>query len=179
MADTLTDEEIEARRAKQIEDEMRSQGVPTEENVYDDYFGFDETQRVTLPDGKSWVDFKVMTEGERRKYLNKQNRSIRIKKATGDAEMAMAPGDERYHLLTTVLVNWDLRDKNGDPVPFNKQNVERFLENANPRVVDLIEKEVRKAHPWLMAELSLEDIDQEIANLQELRATLEKEKSGN
>lgn len=177
MAESTTVDPEQAR-IDQIESEMKSQGVPTEEAVYDDYFGFGETHRVNLPDGSSWVEFKVMNEGERRQYLNKQNRSIRIKKASGDAEMEMAPGDERYHLLKTVLVNWNLR-RNGNPVPFNSQTVDEFLKAANPRVVDNIEKAVRKAHPWLMAELSLEDIDQEIKNLQELREVVEREQSGN
>lgn len=172
----LTVEEHEDRAA-QMEANMASQGVATHESVAADYFGFDETQRVVLPDGISFIEHRVLNEGQRRKYLNAVNRDVRIQKATGDALMRMSPGDERRELLRSALVGWNLK-KNGMDVPFNDKFLSEFLDKANPKVVDLIEKEVRKANPWLLAELSIEDIDREIRDLTELRERKVQEEEG-
>lgn len=161
-----------------MEREMERDGIRTQEQVFEDYFGFDEKHRVFLPDEVSWIEFKVMSEGERRHYLNSTNRDVRIAKGSGDAHMSMKPGDERHALLVETIKDWNLH-RNGNPVPFNRNNLNEFLEKANPRIVDRIEKEVRKRHPWLMAEMTVEDIDREIENLQEMREIVIKEEEGN
>ena len=158
--------------------DMEAAGVATEEHVFDDYFGFEESHKVYLPDGVSYVEFEVMSEGRRRHYLNQTNRDVRIDKRTQDAHMSMKPGDERHALLMETISDWNLH-RGGKPVPFSKNNLEQFLEKANPRIIDRIEKEVRKAHPWLMAEMTVEDIDREIANLEEMREIVLKEEKGN
>lgn len=148
---------------------------------YDDYFGVSDTGRTTLPDGKQWIEWKVLNEGERRKYLNRQNRELALKKG-GDAVMKMAPGDDRFHLLSTAIVGWNLhrRDKTGQfvPVPFSKNTLEEWLNVAPPKIVDLVEKDVRKANPWLLNDLSIEEIDKEIAALEEMREVKRKEMEG-
>lgn len=172
----LTADEQE-ERALAAEANMAAQGVATHESVAADYFGFDETLRLTLPDGLSYIEHRVLNEGQRRKYLNAVNRDVRIQKATGDALMRMSPGEERMHLLKAAIVGWNLK-RGGSDVAFTDRNLTEFLEKANPRIVDLIEKEVRKANPWLMAELSLEDIDKEINDLTELREKKVEEEEG-
>jgi hypothetical protein len=147
-----------------------------QEAVQEDYFGFDATHTVMLPDGKSWVQFKEFTEGQRRKYLNAVNRDVVIQRKTGDARMRMAPGDERFELLLTAISGWNLQ-RGGQPVNFGDRTVKEFLEKANPRVVDQIEKEVRKANPWLMQEMTSEDIKKEIENLEEMLEAKEKEEA--
>lgn len=162
---------------------MTANGVPTHERLADDYFGFDEVLVVTLPDGVSWVQHKVLTEGQRRKYLNGMNRDVVIQRATGDARMTMAPGDERYSLLKTALCGWNLKKRNhrGDleDVPFTPGHLEKFLDGAPPKVIDLIDKEVRKANAWLIEDMSVEDIEREIATLQELREKKQEEEAKN
>jgi hypothetical protein len=177
MSDTQV-QEAEQARAEAVEAEMEAQGQPTTEAVYEDYFGFDDGGRVTLPDGVSWVEFRVMNEGLRRQYLNSQNKKVTIRRGSGDAEMEMAPGDDKYNLLRVTLTNWNLR-RNGQPVRFNKVEVDRFLENANPKIIDLIHREVTLAHPWLLDDMTLEDIDQEIENLNKMREVVEKREQGN
>jgi hypothetical protein len=146
------------------------------EAVQEDYFGFEIVHTVPLPDGKSWVQHKEFTEGQRRKYLNEVNRDVVIQRGTGDARMRMAPGDERYSLLSTAIIGWNLI-RGGQPVPFTDRNLKEFLEKANPRIIDLIEKEVRKVNPWLMQEMTSEDIRKEIANLEEMLEAKEKEEA--
>lgn len=168
-----TAEQKQAMQAK-----MEADGVQVEESIQFDYFGFEERHRVMLPDGKSWVEFEVMNEGDRRKYLNQQNKGIRVNRVTNDAHIDTAPGDERHALLMNTLVDWNLV-RDGKPVAFSRANLEQFLDKANPRVVDLIEKEVRLKHPWLMQDMSVEDIDREIENLQELRKIAVEREEGN
>ena len=163
---------------------MAANGVPTHESLADDYFGFDETHVVTLPDGVSWVQHRVLSEGKRRKYLNGMNRDVVIQRATGDARMTMAPGDERLSLLKSAICGWNLQQRNPrtqqmEPVPFTEHNLQKFLDVAPPRIIDLIDKEVRKANAWLIEDMSVEDIEKEIATLQELLETKQNEAAKN
>lgn len=142
-----------------------------------DYFGADETKTLTLPDGKSWVEIKVLNEGERRKYLNKVNRDLKLDRQSGNASISMAPGDERYALLSAALIDWNLV-RGGKPIPFTKSNRDTFLDEAQPKIIDFIEKEVRKANPWLLSDMTIEEIDREISALEEMREVKRKEDEG-
>lgn len=153
---------------------MRAAGVSTETGMYVDYFDFDDTRRVTLPDGRSWVEIQVLNEGARRKYLNTTNRDVTIERASGNAKMRVASGDDRHALLGQAIVDWDLFTRNGktgemESIRFSEQTLRKFLENSSPTIIDLIEKEVRKDNPWLIAEVEIEDIDAQIEELQDLR----------
>lgn len=168
-----TDEDVmEMERQERTMQAMREAGVSTEEHVQVDYFGFDEVHRVMLPDGKSWIEHKTLNEGARRKYMNRVNREVRLQKS-GDAYMKMATGDERHVLLEEAIVGWNLvrADKNGEPKPlqFTQANRNAFLEAAPPAIIDLIEKDIRDKNPWLVGDVTIEDIDEQIAELQELR----------
>jgi hypothetical protein len=165
-------------RTAQIEQSMREAGETTETRVQDDYFGFDSARRCYLPDGLSYIDHQIMNEGARRKYLNAINRDLRIQKATQDALIRVAPGDERRELLMEAICGWNL-SRNGNPVPFNKNTLADFLEKANPKIIDHIEKEIRLANPWLLAEMSVEDIEREMEQLGELLAKKKEEEAAN
>lgn len=179
---TPEQQEAEEARNRAIEQEMEAQGVSTTTPVQADYFGFEETHQVMLPDGVSWIQHKTMTEGDRRQYLDKVNREVRLLKTSGDAVMKMQAGQERHVLLTAAIVGWNLT-RGGQPVPFSKgspgANLEQFLDKADPKLIDLIEKDIRKHNPWLMADLSVEDIDKQIEELQEMRDIKIKEQEGN
>ncbi len=168
----------EDERVAQMETAMRAAGEVTEVKIQEDYFAFDNARRLHLPDGISWIDHEVMNEGKRRLYLNAINRDLRIQKATQDALIRVAPGDERRALLEIAIVGWNLT-RNGRPVPFNKGALSEFLDKANPKNIDLIEKDIRLNNPWLLAELSIEDIDREIEQLGELRAKKVEEDAAN
>lgn len=145
--------------------------------IQQDYFAFDIIGRTMFPDGISWVEHAVMNEGARRKYLNAVNREVRVQKSTQDAILKMAPGEERTELLKATIVGWNL-SRGGERIPFTTQNLNEFLLRANPSVINLIEKDVRLANPWLLAEMTLEDIDRELRELQELRAKKVEEEMG-
>lgn len=156
---------------------MRAQGVATTETAQADYFGFEEVLIVKLPDGISWIQHQVLNEGARRKYLNSANRDVKFQKTTGDAIMRMQPGDEKHSLLSQAIVGWNLA-RGGKPVAFNKAELDKFLEKSSPKIIDLIHKEVVKANPWLLAEMSPADIKTEIERLQEMLAVAEEREAG-
>jgi hypothetical protein len=151
---------------------------PPEANVPADYFGFSSTKVYMLPDKVSWVELKVLNEGERRQYLNETNREVKFARGSQDAAIRLRPGDDKASLLKMAIVGWNLV-RNGAPMPFNTATLQQFLTLTDPKLVDLIEKEVRLMNPWLLAEMTLEDFDREISQLQELRQKKLEEEQGN
>lgn len=169
--------EYDDDRTRAIEANMLADGVSTHEAVQVDYFAFDEIRDYVLPDGKSIIQLKVLTEGDRRKYLNATNRDVRFQKSSGDAIMRMSPGDEKAALLMASIFGWNLL-KDGRQVPCNESSKRQFVDRADPKIIDLIDKEIKKLNPWLLAELSIEDIDKEIASLEDMRRTKLDEEAG-
>lgn len=151
-------------------------GVPQPGAQQADYFGFGSTTTMLLDDGISYLELKVFNEGERADYQNKTTRAVRIHKG-GDASINMVPGAEREALIKLAVVGWNLRRK-GQPVPCNDTEKQKFYKSADPRLIDKIEKEIRTQNPWLLQDVSIEDIDKEIETLQELRATKIAEEEG-
>jgi len=142
-------------------------------STQEDYFGADLTERHTLPDGISFVLLKELDEGDRRAYLNKTNKDIRVERQTGDAHLRIASGDERYYLLEMAIVGWNLVRKNGktgviEPLPFNEKNRKDFLTKSRPGLLDGVEKKIRDMNLWLLpSELTEENIKEQIAELEE------------
>lgn len=154
------------------------------ESVFIDYFDTDETFQYWLPDGVSWVEHKLLTEGDRQKYLSKTSRELRVQRQTQDMFFNPGAGEDRKAVLEVALVGWNLRRKdrkNGrlEPVPFNPNELARFITNANPAVLEGIEDDIRRKNPWLSVDVSVADIDREIERLNDLRAEKVKEQEGN
>ena len=158
---------------------MQAAGVSNEEPQYTDYFGFTSTERYYLPDGKQWIEFQRMNEGKKREFQKLTSRDLRVQRTTGDALMKVDPGLERQELIKLSMVGWNLMQpdpKNSGEwraAPYDSSNIRRFLEGANPEIIDGLEKAIRKANPWMMDEMSVEEIDKEIENLQEMRKVAE------
>jgi len=146
-----------------------------------DYFACNEQFRCYLPDGKQYVVHQTLNEGARRQFLNATNREVKLHRKTGDASLKMAAGDEKHALLESAIVDWHIF-KAGKPLAFSKDSpgstLSQFLTAAPPSVIDLIEKDIRKHNPWLQAEMSVEDIDEEIKSLQEMREQKVREQEG-
>lgn len=163
-------------------------GVDLEEEVYEDYFGFDETLTFTFPDGKQYIKFKPMTEGKKSQFQKSTNRDVIVQRSTGDAKMKVDPASERQELLKASVVDWFLVKRNlttgkFEPVPFSigtrNSAFEIWLEGANPKLVEDLERAIRKANPWLLAEQTVEEIDKELDSLQEARAEAVKRERAN
>lgn len=160
---------------------MKDAGVATTESGLVDYFAFSETHTVPLPDGKQFIVHTTLNEGAKKNYQNMQSRDLIIQRTTGDAKMKMIPGDERHALLSQAITDWYLvRIVDGSPVevPFHKRELDKFLLAAPPKIIELVEKDIRAKNPWLLAEMEIEDIDREIANLEEMKRVKIEEDQG-
>jgi hypothetical protein len=180
-----TDEELikqqEAAQAR-AEQEMEAAGVATSTSVQADYFGFADTEKWFFPDNKTYVELQALNEGARREYQNKTNKEVAIKRLSGDAVMKMQNGDDRHVLLVNAIIGWNLL-RDGQPVAFHKGSngsiLEQWLARADPKLIDGILKQVHKMNPWLLADLSIEEIDKQISDLEEMKTAKLKEDEGN
>lgn len=151
----------------------------------DFYFGFDERERWYFPDGKQWIEFKKLTEGDRAKYLQATKSDVHLNQKSGEARFAFDQSGERKQLLLHSLTDWHIvaikRNPNGSrevtPVPFPTNagartpggDLAKWIDRQNPALLAQLEKAIRKVNPWMLNEMSVEQIDKEIADLQELR----------
>lgn len=174
----MSDTSLSAEEVASTEAAMEAAGVATTERVQANYFGFEETHKVFFPDGVTYIMHKTLNEGGRRKYLDAVNRDIRLQKTTGDAIMKMQAGSEKHVLLKAAICGWNLLGPKGSELPFTPQNVDKILNEFDPSLIDRIEKDVRKKNVWLMADLSVEDIQKQIDELQEMLETKKKEEEG-
>lgn len=188
MSDIEVQEYEEAQRQAAIEAAMKADGVPTEDRRQQSYFGFTETHKFMLPDGVSFILHQALNEGARKAYQNAINREVAIKRSSGDAVMKMATGDEKHQLMIQAIVGWNLVDENGVDIPFQKgsqQNgrttrsgtLDKFLDEASPTIIDMIYKDIQKHNPWLMAEMTAQDIKDQIKDLQDMLDVKEKEEA--
>lgn len=162
---------------------MAQNNVAVEEPSYVDYFGFSSQDRFYLPDGKQYIEYGKLNEGAKRQFQKLTSRDLRVQRTTGDALMKMDPGAERHELIKSSVVGWHLmrrNPKNGswEEAPFNGATLNAFLDKTDPSIIEDLEKDIRKANPWLMDEMTVEDIDREINNLQELRVTVAEREAG-
>jgi len=161
---TNTAEEVQAR--------ARAAGEDVETDVYEDYFGFQETHRWLFPDGRQWIEYQTMNEGAKAQFQKRTNRDLVVERASGNARMNIDPAQERWALLGAACTSWHIM-REGHEVNFSNATFEQWLKVANPRLVEDLEKAVRKANPWLLQDMTVEDIDREIKNLQEMREVAE------
>lgn len=163
-----TPEEYKARIERSLRDADAAGVTPIQpDRPRADYFGFGAVYTYTLPDGVSTITHKAMNEGARRRYQSRLSQDVKVERATGNAIMKMQSGDERRILLEEAICGWDLVTGNGQLVPFNTNRLYDFLENADPVVIDGIERDIRKRNPWLTSEATLDDLRREMADLQE------------
>lgn len=157
--------------------------VDLEQEVFEDYYGFDSSEKWYFPDGKQYIEFKVMTEGAKARFQKLTNRDLILERTSGNARMKVDQASERHALLEESVTFWYMLRKNEktgkpEPIPYSAHEFKNWLNKANPKLVEDLEKAIRKANPWLLAEMTVEDIDREIENLKEMREVAEKRERG-
>jgi hypothetical protein len=156
---------------------------------YQDYYGFDERDKWYFPDGKQWIEFKKLTEGDRAKYMKATRSDVHLNQKTQEARIPFDQSQDRKQLLLHSVTDWHIvrfTRSNGritavTPLPFPEGAGARtpggalaqWIDSANPAILAELEKAIRKANPWLLNELSVEQIDKEISDLTELRKAAE------
>lgn len=134
------------------------------------------------PDGEQYILFKKMTEADKTEFQTKTNRDIRVQSTTKDIKMNMDPGRERAELLRISITGWRLFKPNhkGElvEVGYSEQERAAFIRQADPLLIQRLEQAIRDANPWMRQEMTVEEIDVQIATLQEQRVqALELEES--
>jgi hypothetical protein len=150
------------------EKNMQAAGVNPTDSGYTDYFGFDERRKFYMPDGKQYIEYKLMTEGDRAQYQKLTSKPVRLFKTTGDAQVNLDAGQERAILLNISTTGWFMF-RGGEQVTYNSKAFEKWMEGADPAIISDYETEIRKANTWMTEQFTVADIDKEIENLQELR----------
>lgn len=145
------------------------------EQTYTDYFSpKEETYQYTFPDGKSSLTFRKLTYGDKVKLQSTMDKAeFNRKEDSMNINLGLSG-----HMMTAIklaVIDWDLRRSNGDdslqPVPFNKQNVEKLLEGLDPDVVADIEDVVKANNHWLSSgnedEVSEEEVVERLNKVKE------------
>jgi hypothetical protein len=141
-----------------------------------DYFGFQQLEKYYLPDGISYFELQAMNEGQKSKFQKSTQRDMVLEKGSGNARFRIDPAIERHELIKASVVGWNL-SRGGQAQAFGERAMKDFLELANPKVIEGLELAIRKLNPWLLADLTVEEIDRQIEELTELReATAERER---
>lgn len=157
--------------------------VSNEESQEVDYFGFEEHHEFLMPNGKQKIFFAAMNEGAKAEFQRLTSRDLRVQRSSGDALVKMDQAAERHALITKSVTGWTLRRKNPkggqwEDAPFNSSTLKNFLEKADPKIIESLEQEIRKANSWLLDEMTVEEIDREIENLKSLREAAVKREEG-
>jgi hypothetical protein len=155
---------------------MTEEGFTTGEVIepnLENYWGSEQRERWYFPDGTQYMEFKVMTEGDKKQYQRLTNQDLKIGRDQ-TASVRMDPGAERHILITQTVKDWNLYapDKKTGKLAiaaFDKSLLVKWLEQANPKLVEDLEIAIRKANPWMLSDQSVEDIDKEIDRLVEMR----------
>jgi hypothetical protein len=152
---------------------------------YVDYFGFGEDHIFVMPDGKQTIEFRVMNEGERAKFQRKTSKDIKFNRASGDAAIKADQAEERWELIMTSVTGWSFMQRGPQgwvPVPFSggspSSALGKWLTKADPKIVDDLELAIRRANPWMQADMTVEEIDKEIDRLTDLRKEVEERERG-
>lgn len=147
------------------EQAMIDDGREITEKVQQDYFGTDTTYRYIFPDDITWVEFKVMNEGDRARYQRETLREVTVRKQSGDTSLQVDPAKEREILLDNAYQDWNLL-KGDVPAPAGKANFKAWREKANPKLIDEMMKCVRENNPFLITDnMNEEEILREIDDL--------------
>lgn len=159
---------------------LREQGEATEQEIIVDYWGYEQNERWYFPGQerispqyKAYLEIRRMTEGIRQSFQKRTNSRVTILKENQNAEMAVDPARDRRELIKHSVVGWVMfrQDPGGKPytVEFSNATFERWLDGADPRLIDELEKFIRTINPWMLDQMSLESIDKELDRLTELR----------
>ena len=151
-------------------------GETMERTAPTDYFGFQATERFTFPDGQQFIEFSIMNEGAKARFQKLTTRDLVVQRG-GDARMKMDPAQERHELIRQSVTSWNLY-RGGNAVAFSDRSLKDFLDLANPKLIEDLEKAIRKANPWLMADMKSEDIEREIENLNEMLKVAQEREAG-
>lgn len=141
--------------------------------AYENYFGFETTEKYFLPDGKQWIAFKPMNEGDRAKYEEKTQKDVTVNRRTDDAKIRLNAASDRHALILQSVCDWHMmqRTPSGEwvKVAFSSGtggSFAQWLVRANPKIVNELHQAIQNANSWMISDLTAEAIREEIKSLQ-------------
>lgn len=141
---------------------------------YVDYFNPEEKRySYTFPDGLSKLEFRGLNEGDRAWVQNLRS-MIEVDSVTKKMKMDAGNGTFKIEIISKALLDWDIQTKGSDGefhrVPFEGKNIDKFLINLDPVLVDEIYEVVQENNAWLSGTYdSKKNIDKKIKALNELK----------
>ena len=164
---------------------MEAQGIPTEEVVFASFWGYAEDFNVILPGQekipakyKQYIICEKMNEGKRSLYQKKTNSKVTILKQNQNAEMGVDPARDRRALIEGSVKGWYMlrADPSGKPyeVGYSDRAFKEWYDQANPVDIEKLEREIRDHNPWMLAEMTVDAIDEEMERLQAVRDDVER-----
>lgn len=161
-----TPEQIQATR------EAEAAGVPTTRTIRRDYWSttnelkhYLKGQEDIPESDRQYVVFKPMNEGARARFQKLTNKGVVVDRMTNDIRMGMDPAGDRHSLLEVSITDW-LLFRGDEQVPFRSHELTKFINQADPDIVDDIERAIRKANPWMESEISSDEIKEQIDELE-------------
>jgi hypothetical protein len=143
------------------------------------------TQMYEDPRDIRGANFAPGDEGQRAQFQKRTSKDIKFNRASGDAAIKADQAEERHELILSSVTGWSLRRRGPqgwDVVPFStggaNSALAQWLKVADPKIVDDLELAIRRANPWMQADMSVEEIDKEIERLQDLRKEVEARELG-
>lgn len=143
-----------------------------------DYWGFSRGDRFTFPDGVTYIEFKAMNEGKKSEYQRNTRQDVVMERGSGNARLKIDDALQRQELIKASVTDWNLT-RSGQPYGFNAGHLNEWLRVADPEVVEALYKAIRKLNPWMLGDVTVEELDKQIAELQDQKAELLTREEGN
>jgi hypothetical protein len=140
-------------------------------------FALNKHRIVTLSDGVTTVTVKALNEGERRVFSNATQKPFKLSQE-GEAEVTPTPGDDRHALFMAAISAWSIQ-RDGEDWPFSPANKRTLLLEADSDEMDKVEEAAREINPFLLDDVTVDSLDEEIEKLQKLREEKAAEEAGN
>ena len=121
----------------------------------------------SLPDEyKQYITFRSMNEGARSRFQKRTARPLGIGKDGEDMKLIVDQSGDRHALLEASITGWKMF-RGGVEYEYKPHTLLEWLKFANPEHVDKLERAIRDANPWMVAQMSSEAIQKEIENLEQ------------
>lgn len=169
-------------------DEQPTEGLPDASETYENYWGVDETFKYFLPDNKQFFEIKPMDEGGKAKFQKMTNKGVRMNQRSQEATIDVDPANERHTLIKESVVGWRLMQRGPDgswsefpcsaDANLRRRGLDQILTSFNPKAIQDLEFFIRTKNPWMQADMDVEQIDEEIDRLVEMKKQVLEQKAG-
>lgn len=143
------------------------------------YWGAVDEVKHFLPDGEQYFVIKKMNEGDRAKFERATTKDFVVEKG-GDSRVKVDVATNRHELIMAAVTGWHMWGavNTAHEEPFRSDTLRRFISNTDPSIIDELEKAIRKHNPFLSTELSSEEIQDQIDDLQNLLEVTREREAG-